>query len=51
MTKEEYIELLTDRYKTLALIEKIKNPKAKRDRYKHLNKINKKIYDYERKLK
>lgn len=51
MTHEEYIELLTERYRTVELIKHIKNPKAKRDRYKHLDKINKKIYEYERKLK
>ena len=51
MTYEEYIELLTERYCTLELIKHLKSPKAKHDRYKHLEKINKKMYEYERKLK
>lgn len=47
---DEYLRNIVKRSMVLDLIKKLKSPKAKKDRYKQLKKLNQKIELYERLL-
>lgn len=47
---DEYLRNIVKRSMILDLIKKLKSPKAKKDRYKQLKKLNQKIELYEQSL-